>query len=362
MKNKTMKKINLFLCFGLILETFVIKILQYKIFPAKYFYDSEKILAIMNGSKLTDKSYSFTANFYNKINFLSFYDIKQWSISISIIFLIIFIIIFSRKKLNITKCIFIISTYALLNIYVFNLSKDCIQLCFFLVIYYVYSLPKLKNNKKIVISTMILCFEALFFRTYYLIIGALTIGLYYIYIKFLINTKNNKKKTTTIILASFILFMCMIYILQRASSENYMILINARNSSNIYRDGTDAVTMINDYLENTNYFNFVLNYIINTFRILFPVELLFKGIKYIPFIIFQIFFSITVLKNAIKIREEKCTYLFIVMAFLMVSIIYEPDFGSVIRHESVLILFVLELIKNKGSIENEKSISYNSNL
>ena len=363
MKKLTITKSNLILCLILFFETCIIKIIQYTILPDKYFYDSRKILAIMNGSALTDKGYSFTANFFKKINIFGFYDIKQWSIAISIVFLIFFIVFFSKRRFNFIEFVYIIIAYALLNIYVFNLSKDIIQLFFFIIVYFICSNQKYSNKKKIIIVSGIFIIESLFFRTYYFIIGILTIGLYYIYCIFFENEKiQNKKRTGFIVIISFILFMFMIFILQKISSENYMLIINARSSSNIYRDSTDAVTMINDIFKNTNYFFFVINYIINTVRIMFPIELIVKGIKYLPFIILQIFFSGVLLKNLIHVKKEKSIYIFAVMAFTMVSIIYEPDFGSVIRHESVLIMFVLELLNNREDEKNGKSISYNTNI
>lgn len=359
------KKNNLVLCFVLIMETISIKFLQYKVLPQKYFYDSEKILSIMNGSTLTDKGYSFTANFFNSINIFKFNSIQQWSIAISIISLLFFVLYFAKKEISITKFIYIIASYALLNIYVFNLSKDVIQLLFFLIAYIICKKLKCNDFRKVIFVAIVFFIESLFFRTYYMIIGTLVLGLYFIYSRFFSDSekvKKSKKKTSAIIICSFSIFMIMIYVLQKISVENYMLLINARNSSNIYRDGTDAVTMINDLFSNSSYFYFILNYIINTIRILFPAELFFKSIKYTPFILFQFYFSNVLLKNMTKINKDKSIYLFIVMAFEMVSIIYEPDFGSVIRHESVLMLFVLELIGTERKMKNEKSICNYSNI
>lgn len=365
MNRVSIKKNNLVLCFILILETISIKFLQYKVLPQKYFYDSEKILSIMNGSTLTDKGYSFTANFFKIINIFEFNSIQQWSIAISIVFLFFFIFYFSKKEITAIKFFYIIASYALLNIYVFNLSKDVIQLIFFLLTYFICKKFKCNDFRKVICVAVVFFIESLFFRTYYMIIGTLVLGLYFIYSRFFSESKNikkSKKKTSAIIIGSFAIFMIMIYVLQKISVENYMLLINARNSSNTYRDGTDAVTMINDLFSNSSYLYFILNYIINTVRILFPVELFLKSIKYTPFILFQFYFSKVLLKNMIKINKDKSIYLFIVMAFVMVSIIYEPDFGSVIRHESVLILFVLELIDTERKMKNEKSICNYSNI
>ena len=44
----------------IILETFFVKVVQFKILPEKYFYDSTRILALSKGlTDITDKSFSF---------------------------------------------------------------------------------------------------------------------------------------------------------------------------------------------------------------------------------------------------------------------------------------------------------------
>lgn len=356
----SIKKNNLILCFVLIFETILIKFLQYKIFSEKYFFDSKKILAVMNGSTVTDKGYSFTANFFNCVNFFHLNSIKQWSVLISFFSLVVFLIYFSRKELDVTSYIYIGVSFALMNIYVFNLSKDIIQLIIFMIVYYIYSMKNIAEIKKVFLSVVIFIIESFYFRSYYLIIGILDIIFYCIYIYFF----NAKKKNTFFsCVIYFLLFIFMIYILQMISNENYIILVNTRNNSNLYRDSADAFTMIKDFFPNISFSYFLLNYIINAFRILFPVELFVKGYKYIPFIIFQIFFSIVLLKNAVNIKREKAIYIFLLMSFILVSIIYEPDFGSVIRHESVLMLFVLKILeKKKGYKKNEKSISNYTNI
>ena len=74
------------------------------------------------------------------------------------------------------------------------------------------------------------------------------------------------------LLLFFLFFMVLIFILQKMSSENYNLLINARSSSNLYRDNTDTTTIINDLFNNTNFGGFIINYIVNSIRIMLPLE------------------------------------------------------------------------------------------
>lgn len=135
----------------------------------------------------------------------------------------------------------------------------------------------------------------------------------------------------------------------------YNQLINLRYSINYNRvDSIDAVTIINDVFPSSSPFFYCINYIINLIRMLFPIELILKGIKYIPFIVYQIYFSVNIIK---KLKEKDTVYnnkLFfsIIIAYILTSNLYEPDFGSLIRHETALMLIIFDIL-----IKSEKKIN-----
>lgn len=333
-------------CSLIFIISIVIKSLQYKVLPIKYFYDSKHILSLMNGNYIADKSYNFTAKLFDNINFFNFNSLQEWSIFLSIIFTtIIFLIIIQKKEYNLKQYIFIYSSIALLNIYVFNLSKDIIQFTFFLIIYLIILNKKISNYNKLILTSIVLLYEALNFRVYYAIMIMIMWTIYIIYIKFIKDKKLKKSTILKILLLSIILFFIEVFIVQLLSTDNYNSIMNARSSVNVGRDSsTDAVTIIKDLLgENSNYLIFIGNYLINTIRIMFPIELLFKGIKYIPFIIYQLFITYSLFKTSKKINYNNILTIITIISFIMISIIFEPDFGSFIRHESALILFLIEV-------------------
>lgn len=370
MVNKKITKNKLLLFMTIIFETLIIKVLQYKILPGKYFYDAEKIMLIMNGSKITDKGFSFTANLFNTINIFNITSLQGWSICISVIFTLILLIVLNKKNdYTLSQSFFVVASIALLNIYVFNLSKDIIQFVFFLIIYWIIFNDKIKNKHKILLSNIVLLFIALYFRTYFGIVLLLADTIYFSYY-FFVKSSQEKKKQIKIIMLIITLFFIEVFIVGQISTENYNLIINARHSINIYRENsTDANTMINDILgQNSNFLIFIGNYIINFARMLVPIELLIKGFKYIPFIIYQLFITYNILKILRKINNKNIVMISMIIGFLMVSIIYEPDFGSFIRHESALVLIILNMcIENSKNKEeknrnerDEKSISYYS--
>lgn len=346
----------------LIALTIFIKITQYNILPAKYFYDPNKIFLIMNENyKITDKAFSFTASFFKKVDILGINTIQEWSIIISVIFSVILLAALNRKdKFNDLQSFFILLSVGVLNIYVFNLSKDLIQFIFFLMIYFTIISKKLNNTKKIIICNIILLYVGIYFKTYFYFYLIIADTIYFIYYKTIRNKVHDKKSIMKIMLIFLVVFFIEIFFIQMISTTNYNSIMNARYSSNIYReDSTDAVTIINDLLgRNTNFGIFIGNYIINLIRLLFPIELIFKGVKYFPFILYQMIVTLNVIKSVKKINDKNIVAVCIVVGFLMISAIFEPDFGSFVRHESVLFLILLEMsyydIIEGKEVRNEK--------
>ena len=346
-----MKKISkkfLYVLLIIIIETVVIKAFMYDVLPKKYFYDSNHILNVMRGIGSADKVYKHTANIFNKINFLKLKNIKQWGYAVSAAFTTILIIIFyKRRRMSKQESIFVFSCIALLNIYVFGLTKDVIQFFYFLLLYIIINNKKLGTYSKLILSCIVLLYEAINFRVYYAIMAMLLVTIFFIY-KFMIRGKTlNKKKIFKIIVIAILCFFAEVFVVQLLSKENYYSILYARSSVNSVRDDdVDAVTIINDLLgKNTNYFKFMANYCINFIRMLIPVELLLKGVKYIPFIIFQIYIGYQLFKLSRKMNDNKVLWFSAVLSFEMVSVIFEPDFGSFIRHESALILILLKIIE-----------------
>lgn len=350
--NKATMKINkkvAILIISILLETIFVKLFQYVILPKKYFYDSNKILKLTNGIPIaTDKTYTFTANFFKTINIFKFTLLSQWSYAISFVSILLIILILVRnKKMSNKNFIFIIASVGLLNIYVFNISKDFIQFLIFYIIFLIINNKKNSNLKSLIWTCIILLIEAIYFRIYYAIMAMIIITIYWIYTKWIKEIHVNKKTVIKIISLALILFFAEIFIVQLVSYENYNSIMNARYSVNITREtSTDAVTVINDLLgKNKNFIIFILNYIINLIRMLFPIELIIKGLKYIPFIVYQLFITYTILKSSSKLNDKNIMWLITVISYIMVSVIFEPDFGSFIRHESSMFLILFEMNK-----------------
>lgn len=345
----------------IIIFSLVYKFYGYQFLPAKYFYDANHILRLMKLNDIVDVdlSYGFTANFFNFINIFKFTTLMDWSIFISIIFLPILIrIIWCEKKYSLIQYIYILFSVVLINIFVFGISKDIIQFIFFLIIYLILKSKKLTNIKKIFFASIVLLLEALNFRIYYAIMAMIFVTIYYVYKVYIENRKLGKRKFSRILTLSLLLFFFEVFVVQLLSDSNYNSILNARYSVNIWRvNDVDARTIINDLLgKNKNYLVFIGNYIINSFRMLFPFELVFKGVKQIIFAVYQFFVSFSLIKSCRKINNDNCLWIIMAISFFMMSIIFEPDFGSFVRHESAFFVILLEVVKiSFGGEESEKN-------
>lgn len=347
MKNVKINRNTLLLIVIVILETILIKALQYQILPDKFFYDSSKILNSLYYPTIIDSSYQYAVNFFKAINFMHFTTLQQWSVLITIVFLpIIVFFLIKNNKYNFHQFLFVIASVALLDIYVFNISKDILQFLYFLVIYLILKL-NIKNFTKLILCCLVLLYEALNFRLYYAIMAMIMVTIYFIYNIFLKNKKINIKKVILILFVFIFAFLVEVFFVKLISYSHYESILSARFRVNINRQGSlDAVTIINDLLgKNTSFIIFSVNYIINFVRLNIPIELLFKGIKYIPFVVYQIYILIQVIINLKKINYNNLLWLDVVISFIMISVIFEPDFGSFLRHESALMLILLELSK-----------------
>lgn len=340
------RKNNIILSLCVFALAILCKYIQFTLFPDKYFYDSKHILAVMNGTGYTDKAYTFTANFYNAINIFQLNSIYEWSIFLTTIGTIIIAILFlfNKKRYSIKQLLFIFASIALLDIYVFNLSKEIIQLLIFIIVYLIIKNKKIKNDlTKIAIISSVFIIESITFRIYYLILAAL-IPICYAAIN---ESKRKNIKSEKIILTTIIAFFAITFVAGYFSPEGLNSILTARSSVNQVRIASgdkDANTMIVEIFgQNDNYLIFCLNYMLDYIRLIFPIELLFKGLKYAPFVIYQFYLSYLVIKSISKYEHDKTLAKSVIIGFISISAIFEPDFGSFIRHQITLYPLLLYL-------------------
>lgn len=332
------------------------KIVQFTVLPEKYFYDSKVILE--NSIQITnniDNSYRFTAIIFKTINIFGFNSLIEWTIFLTVVFMPV---IYKSVKKNVSRldlygfCFVEVSIF-LLGIYVLNISKDIIQFIFFVIIYMILATSKIKRDKtRLILCSILFALESLIFRRYYILAAVFSIALYFMMIS--TNKKRDKKRKVFLTFLMIILILTVFMLIaQIMMPREYINVISVRHVSNLYREGsTDAITQINDLINTSNQslslIIWIANYIINSIRMMFPIELVVKGVKYWPFVIYQMYVTFYLFKAVKEIdlnteKRNRFVGLCVIIAFFLTSFVFEPDFGSWVRHESAafpLIMFV----------------------
>lgn len=335
--------------------SFLVIIFRYNFLPDKYFYDSNKILALMrtvDTISMSEGSFNNAALLFKSINFLKLTSLLQWSIVISLIVNIFLAIYFFRVRIEKNSDLIISYCFlGLLNLYVFNLSKEIIQFVVFAIMYREI-IGKGSNLKKCFLIFLMFVLESIFFRSYYILMGALFVVASFIFYKGLLLNKKGKINIVLLIffmVAGLYLFLTLCELIM---PNEYMKLLVIRNRLTINRIGAEsAQTLILNLIDSgNNKLLFLLNYFINFLRIMFPVELLQKGLYYWIFCFFQFlctFKLINCVRNYHNLSENDKLCLFVMVAYYITGVFFEPDFGSFVRHEAATapILFTL-MIKN----------------
>lgn len=358
------QKRNVLLFFITILIVILTKIFQYNFLPDKYFYDSTHLLNMINYNKISsDSSFSITAKVFKFINIFEFGTLAQWSIGIAIFFsLIIFVMyirISSKEKLSIYDCCFWLASMVLLNIFVFNISKEVIQITIFTIILLIARNKKIKDRPKIFLIAIMFIIESIFFRSYYIIMAGIAIGVYF-YLE--INIDKKKKRNVLFVLGIiFLIVFIGMFVAKYIMPSEYEQAINVRSQVNSRREqSADAKTIITDLIENDGKLGiFMINYIINGIRMMIPLELLFKGYKYLPFVVYQLYVTYNLLKSIKNLNKKNIVIGSTLIAYFFGSFVFEPDFGSFVRHESTLFLLIFQMIistRKKGIIINRGAL------
>lgn len=314
------------------------KIIHLCILPDKYYFDSWRMISMLVGGVMTPwAGYQDTVDFYDAINIFHLTSITQFSIVFGLIMTPIMMWIISRtKEMQMRECIFALMAVGLLNIYVFSITKELIQMLYFMAIYIIISLPIKSSLVKILGCAAVYYWESLHFRTYYIIMAAMTVFMYVVFAWLKKREYITKKQIIISIILCFVAVFCFLYASSYISYEDYIDALNVRDGT------TETISGANTAIENpikvdSNLGIFMYDYVIVAVRMMFPIELLIKSPVYAPFVLFQIFilyYFFKTLTNIKKIDANMHVVIACFSAYLFGSFIFEPDFGSWVRHEA----------------------------
>lgn len=348
-----------------LLITFCLQIVKFDIFPQKYFYDAGVVQTLMQQLppiRLHD-SYGVTAWVFHLFDQLLPMD-SQLAGGLSVWVLVIFPCgcLAARYMRAVWSDYILFALYCvLLPVFVWNTQKEAVQFFFFFVVALCAIKGKNCRCTKAALILLLLLW-GLVFRTYYLIIAAGTAALMLLYA---FPWEKTEKRQARILL--FVLFLGAIVILVAIKGLYPQLLsrvFGSRTVVNMARiDSSDAKTILIDVFENKegSIILYLVNYGIAAVRMLFPFELIFKGIHYLPFIALQLFWDALLLHQiigTIQCRKNgtsdfvQTRLMSIMVSWYLVSFLFEPDFGSFVRHQSAAfpIMFPLFTVKDAGEI------------
>ena len=366
LQEKRVRKQNRDTALLLIVPTAVLaKIILHLFLPDKYFFDSWRMVDMLNhGEKASSgwSGYQTAVDIHKSWNFLNLASFEQFSIFYGIVMTLIVLFIVSRvKEMDRMQVLYTLMAVGILNIYVFVINKEMIQIVYFLAIYLVISLPIKNNLIKILGCAGIFYLESLQFRSYYIIMAALSVGLYFIFTW--LKTRFIKKIHIILtVIACFVMVFIFFSLSQIISPKDYSTALDTRDGTTETVDNNGsggATTAIRNPIKvNGNLGVFMLDYVINTVRMLIPIELIIKSPGYFPFFIYQILILIYIyksLKNINKLDKKIVVALSCFIGYVLGSAVFEPDFGSWARHEATTFPIMQLIVYNSDSKEKEES-------
>lgn len=313
-------------------------VLNQDVLPAKYFFDSGNIssrFSFVHGLTLND-SYNNTALFYELLllsgsqHFTAFLT--------DAIFTTFVIKCFSmpekmdwRAIHNIALCAF---SALVGSVYLAQYSKEAIVM---LIVFLFFGLSKGRAQQLIWIA--IVCFYSTYFRTYWFLVLML-----YVYYAIVFKISRN---IFMIFLSIIIAFLLLAIAFKAVLGVDLAYYRYAVNDARIYN--TNANTLISPLLPTGNVALEWLNAVLQFFLMFFPFPLLTGNPVYLMFFLvvasigIRIFGILRSLLNAnkLKVPSRESRSLALILAFVTIQSIFEPDYGSYIKHLTPMLPLIL---------------------
>ena len=297
---------------------------------------------------------------FHLIDFFHLQTYEAWEIYTSILSnaIVLIFMLKLKRKIRIYQWIIVAATIAVLNIFSFCLAKDPIQMLYFMAIALILLTDWGYVQKSLAIYGC-LYISMVTFRTYYALILVFIMAAQVV-------LEGLKRLEGG--LSRFLLFVgCMtlfggifLSVVYNVLPENYQDIYAARV---LTRSIETANSGMKNWIDTESVFTFTLNWIVVVLRLWFPLELMPMGPKYWIYVIYQLMMTLLMFRTLAHLRENKqsvnlalCVYL----GFSLGSGLFEPDFGSWIRHEAVCfaVIFIMgDLVGLPADHKNHRRIT-----
>lgn len=313
---------------------FLISTFKHKLLGVHFFYDADTIAQyITNHPRFTtEDSFESTAAIYATIGLTSNRELVSF-MQMGILVLIIWreILLLNAKLIKPSAFIAIFFLAFFSSIYLTDLSKD------FWVLLLAAFLPR-KIGYKLIIWIAISLLYALFFRKYwFIIIGIFLLTMY--------ATKFKHNVLRYLFLIAFV-SLSLSLIFQHFLGIDLHTFRSTVNDSRIEGGIEDARTMISIPFESSNSGFSAINMLLIWLTLAVPIPLLLLASPYYTTLFAIILFIFaTTIRNAQIVsyandrqwRKQLLLPCSLILAFTLSQAIFEPDYGSYIRHLSALL-------------------------
>ena len=142
-------------------------------------------------------------------------------------------IVSRAKEMELREVLFTLMATGVLNIYVFNINKEMIQILYFFAIYIVISLPIKNTFIKVLGCSAVYYMESMNFRSYYIIMASMTVLVYFIFRWLRKRERIRRRHIVITVLLCFIGVFVFFYASQFVAYEDYMEAMNVRDGTTL---------------------------------------------------------------------------------------------------------------------------------
>lgn len=346
----------IWLCIALFFP--IVALFKEKIFPPYYFWDANTInnfILVKSGFTKGD-SYASTAAFYQLINVAKGSAIFP-VISSLIISLFFFWMLKKSRADKMTLIDFAMLLYCMLlaNVYMTLLSKDFIVML--LIIPFV--LLAGRGLLGLVIWSLLVLVYAYYFRSYYILILCQFWGLYFLFSKV--------KKPLSILFMIFVFMFCLSIAFKVGLGVDLDDFRNLVNDVRAESSSFTVNTMIVSYIPGGGLIIGWLNVFVVWLCMMVPIPLILTFSLFyliIAFFISMLFYRVwkaTAVELKNKNNPLMKSMLCFILAFTTIQSVFEPDYGSYVRHLSPLYPLFFYVLFVARRQKNPKQVMDNSN-
>lgn len=317
-------------------------LLREDLLPGRFFYDAQRIQNIAQGKidPLGDGSFAVVGSIYRLLGLENLPDVASFvGFGLHVAVILLVIVRSAQAELTIPLALLIALAVILGAVFMASYSKDVFVI---LLVSFALLLPASWRWDLLFVAVVVL--YALSMRTYWLLVGVV-----YLFLRWVISRGATRMRLLLAAFVSVVAVGLAIYFSTGGAADFY------RTSVNISRAGIDdASSLISRFITGPEPFAGLANVLLTWITLIIPVPLLILGGAYylaISTLLMAIWLStfraltwLNVVPRPSTAYLSRATAL--VVAFICVQALFEPDYGSYLRHLTPLLPLIVYVVWN----------------